>query len=1061
MATRIDREVGKTQLPFFSDLLQNHLIRRAGRNPSQVGLFGLKRANALSDVDSPSESLTTVLNSISQVADAAEVGRYGKFSPQDWLITNELESSEITRNSISRLRDVSKIEGASVSVSPRLRVADRLGFLDSIYGRGSWPGLAAGPTAFFYRISPALRQEVGFIKFTYNPVTLSVSIVELLGPDGSTPLTTETVLGQEAKVVVDIVSYINPTTSEEIGLRGLDISLSAESGGVWKLYSGTSAVALGDLGNTNSFLFKITRPYSFVNLPKWYTESPNNSSKNIPGSADDTSPETSFTILKYADGEFFPVEQKEYWYSGAYIEYRWSFDERASIPGYTSGTNVTQDSNMEFLVPPFPLRFEKNNWGVRWDGYLRLDRVAGGPHQFVFQVQTNSAIKIDLAIEKNIDDEAVWVNVIDTEGNSARETEVSDKYFSSESFTISNVSTSLINYTNNSFTEWEAYIPISIRLFNGGEDKAYDSSTLPARPNFFIKTLQKTTTSPEAFYGLTTNIELVGTDGNWTITGGGQQLIDILEDVTASVGIQLVAKENSGGQLQVISPTTISLTTDGTSVTSTTTGLEATGYTLRISPNLTNFGSSQALWKSRIISPAPTHNSYTDLTDGSFQPIISKQPFDIKPLWWKVLQGGEFNRALTPSLDNNPLEGLISNVFKPVLESNAPGVGLYGNGLGTYSNVPNVILGEARFQVTEPLSSNYIGTRLFPNLLGEGGVVRITALPVNSATFSSSLLLGANDLGGTPNHLTTAVTESEIVRLYWSDVYNGEKFYLHPNLALVSASDDPETVGLPAFYLAGGAVNPVWLSPISVIATELADNLEFTTNRREFIAPLSLDIEKVEIAPGIEVLGFTTNFPPLLSGGDDFVSFNAKYVRYYTNPNLPFQFSRVDGGEGASFADTLKLTYDSGVFNPALSEVPRPPADRVTPFGYDNPTAYTNGICYPPYAINDSLLEQLAISDADLLTQPAGNYNVFWGEPTQVGLGGNKLKLTEKLEFSITSSVPQSQVIEPISSVALQSADYTHRLEVNLPLPPSYDEDVLYHIGSGEGVADKYFLFAR
>ena len=92
MATRIDREVGKTQLPFFSDLLQNHLIRRAGRNPSQVGLFGLKRANALSDVDSPSESLTTVLNSISQVADAAEVGRYGKFSPQDWLITNELES---------------------------------------------------------------------------------------------------------------------------------------------------------------------------------------------------------------------------------------------------------------------------------------------------------------------------------------------------------------------------------------------------------------------------------------------------------------------------------------------------------------------------------------------------------------------------------------------------------------------------------------------------------------------------------------------------------------------------------------------------------------------------------------------------------------------------------------------------------------------------------------------------------------------------------------------------------------------------------------------------------
>ena len=377
MATRIDREVGKTQLPFFPSLLQSHLVKRAGRNPPPIGFFGLKRASALSDVDSPSGSLATVLGAISQVPDAAETALYGKFSPQDWLLTNELVSSEITRSSIADLKDVSRVDGASVSVSPRLRIADRLGFLDSIYGRGSWPGLAAGPTAFFYRVPQSLRKDIGFIKFTFNPATLSVTVTQLLGPDSSTALAPEAILGQEAKVVLDAVSYTNPATLEEISLRGLDISLSLESGGVWKLYSGTSAVALVGLGNTNNFLFKITRPYSFVNLPKWYVESPNISSKSIPGSADDTSTETSFTILEYADGEFLPKKQKEYWYSGSYVETRWTLDERASIPGIDEVTNVTQDSNMEFLVPPFPLRFEKNNWGIRWDGYLRLDRVIG------------------------------------------------------------------------------------------------------------------------------------------------------------------------------------------------------------------------------------------------------------------------------------------------------------------------------------------------------------------------------------------------------------------------------------------------------------------------------------------------------------------------------------------------------------------------------------------------------------------------------------------------------------------------------------------------------------
>jgi hypothetical protein len=1058
MAIRIDKEVGKLPVQPSSLQLQSHLRRRAGRNPASVGFFGLKRAEALGDVDSPSESLQTILESISEILDTGEISLYGKYTAQDWSLTNDLVSSSITQQSLSNLVGASELEGPAVSTSPRIRIQDRVDFLDSFYGRGSWPGLASGPTAFFYRIPRSFVQELGYIKFTYDVSSLDVTVTELLDVDETTPITPSSLLGPEKRIVFELASYINPSTSEEVDLRGASISVSLESGGVWKLFSSASATSLNGLGDIFAFRFKIVRPYSQFNPPAWFTQSPNLANPAIPGGPDDLDPTTSFGILENQNGNFVPVSQKEYWYTGAYVPERWNFNERSF------NNTIVQDSNIKFTAPPFPIRFEESNWGVRWDGYLRLQKRIGGPQQYIFQIQTNTLIKIDLAISKTEVGEPVWENVLDTFVANTRVSEESDLQYSDASFTIDNLSSRFIYYTNNELTEWDAYVPISIRMFYGEADKAYPTFFPPLQPDLFIKTLQKSSGTTEVFFGGLEIIQLSGTDGNWTVTSESiQKIISVLQTENLFASFSLIQAEDVNGQLQSLSPVVpVSLVTDGSVITSTTTGLEAKAYLLRIAPNVSNFGSITALWKSRITAPSPFHSAYADLTDGSFQPIIEKKALDEKPLWWKILQGGPFDRSQAPTLVNNPLEGVINNQFKPLLQSKVPGIGFYGDGLGNYSSVPNVILGEARFNSSEPLTSNYVGIRLSPNLLGEGGKLKIDAIPSNNATFSSPFLLGENDLGGAPNHLTSAISTSQIAQLFWSDLFGGEKFYLHSDLTVVTDSDNPEVLGLPPFNLGGGAgINPVWLGPISVIATELADNVTFTTNRRAFVAPLTLNVEKIEISAGVEALAFTPNFAPLLNGGSDFSGFNTKYVRFYTEPNLPFQFSRVDTGEGLSLSDALKLTYNNGVFISAFSEIPRPPADRVTPFGYDNPAIYSNGICYPPYVVTDPLLEDIAISDANLLTQPKGNYDVFWGDSEAADLGEHTLRLTEKLEFSITASVSQSAVIEPISSVVLQSSDYTHRLEVNLPLPAFYDPDVFEYIGNREKVTDRYFLFVK
>lgn len=1082
MATSINKEIGKTTLPVNSPDLKSALLKGAGRNPPPKGFFGLKRSNALGDVDSPGKARGNVLQAI--VQGDSDLNKYGRYSAADWLITNDLTQSPISQDSLANLSGTSLSSGTTNSTSPRIRILDKLNTFDSFYGQGSWPGLHTGPTAFFYRTPESFITEEGVIKFTFNGTTRGVTVTELREDfeDTSLQFTTQDVIdffSPEKRVVFDLVSYLNPITLEEISLKGVDISLSLEADGSWKVYSSNSVDNLNALEIPGSISFgdikfKFGRPISFFYPPQWFTEDINSASES-----DNNDPTTSFRVLENIGGSFTPVSKQQYWYSGQYVVDRWSTRQKTFIGD--SREAIIQDSNLRFLNPPFVIKNETKNWGVRWDGYLRLDKISGGPTQFGFRVQTNSGVKIDIGIDKDPldNDRVVWVTVLDTFNKNSFDYSTTDTHYSDFSFNIDDVPPRFLRYINPSFTEWEAYIPISIRFFNGGADKAYENFQVPTEPNLFIKTFEKVDPTQRQFYGREIEVEVLDNTGGPTLNPvrfdvGDSDLLSILNNPSASITTQIVKE----GNVFVDVPIQTNLVVVGVDeiwASDVPNDVVGTKYTIQVLPDVQEFinpaitnidyeDNFNPLWITRIVSPSPNHQTYADLIDGSFQPILEKKALDEKPLLWKVLIGDGFDRSLPPSASNNPLEGALENRFKPVLQSNAENAGFYGDGATppTYTDVPNIIIGEARFDNSDPLGSNYSGIRFSANLLGEGGKIIASGIPFNNSDFSNSFLLGENDLGGSPSHLTNATFSSNTARLFW-DVSRAA-FFLHSNLATVAVSDTPGTYGFPNFTLPGGALNPEWLSLITILAVEAGDDPLFNTSQ-SFVAPLTLFVERVQLSPGVNVLAFKTPFESVLQGGSDFANFNEKYIKYYTNSNLPYFYSRVDTGESISLSDVLKLTYDgvSGDFISSVSEVPRPPADRVTPFGYDDP-AYSTGICYPPYSINNPLLKDIAVNDANLLSptlNPAGNYDVFWGDPTLSNLGNHILKITEKLQFSITNGINQADIISGISGITLEASDYTHRLEVSIPLPQSYDEDVFEHIGNGEKVLDRYFLFVK
>lgn len=1041
MATRFDKGIN-----FSGQKLIDFLRKKSPKKESDRNYIGLQRSLALSDLTDPNQALNNLLDGISNL-ETAERNQYGGvFNSSDWRVTSEIVKEGINSTFLSQL-DFSSNLGDGVSITPRLRLNDQISLLNSFYGEGSFVGLHSGPDAQFYR-SP-LPENKGFIKFNFNDLSGSVSVVQLLGIDGSTVITPASLLNGKSQIVLDLDGYSNGDNSFT-PLTGVEISLRLVSPSTWNVEQGLTKLisiknTLTGITTFSDLKFKLSLPYTLLNPPIWFLQSPSNS--QVPGGADDVDPSTSCRILSDQGSSVVPVINRGYWYTKSSMEDRWSNVEYSQIIDQIGDYRKAfiQDSNMQWLSSPSELESEKINWGIRWDGYLRLT-----PRNYIFQVQTNVLVKIDMAIGTN----SSWVNVFDNSVDPALD--LKDAYVSSQSFNTNNVSEQFKYYESE--TSWSAFVPVTIRMFYGQSDKAFPSVLPPSYPNLFIKTTEST--SPKSFKYRKYEVALSGTDGSWTVSSAYiQDLIESLQSTSLSVTYSLIG--TSAGAI-FDSPVSIFMTTNGTTVLSASSlGLTAGSYILEIKP-YTVFYDYQvnltALWRSRIASPSIDHKNYSDMVDNSFTPDLNKASFDSRPEWWKITSGSPYNISLPPSKGNTPLDGFLTNKFKPVLKSDAQGVGLYGSGDGlTFSSRPNIICGEARYSPSDTLGSNYTSIRLTKNAFGEGGRLLIKSLPINNSLYDNPDLLGENDLGGSANHLTAGSTglTSHIAQMFLrtpgspSELYN--KYFLIQNPTLASSSDDPTQVGLPAFS------NPFWNSPVTVYVVSVADDLAFTQNVKSLVSPLSLSVERKTIS-GYDLMCFSSTQDSILVGGSEVSSFSSKYIKFYTESSIAFQYSRVDTGDSISISDCLKLTYSGNVLNTDNSEVPKPASDRVVPFGFDKPE-FGKDLCYPPYNINNPFLKDVAIDDVSLYSTPTGNYDVFWGDSSKPGLDSKTLTLNQKIEFQ---SYDKTSVQSLSTPVTISSSFYTHKMPIELPLDPDiYDEDVTEFFGNSETVKDSFYLFVK
>jgi len=545
-----------------------------------------------------------------------------------------------------------------------------------------------------------------------------------------------------------------------------------------------------------------------------------------------------------------------------------------------------------------------------------------------------------------------------------------------------------------------------------------------------------------------------------------------------------------------------------------------TSYKLRAIPNRDDYSpsldtswNSSLLWSTRMVGPKRGYNGYADLLNVSgttYEPSIFKFPFDEKPDYWKAREGKRYlfydgSSAVPITTSNDPIDGWESNFFKSSLQSNAFQKGLYGDGSNNYSTRKNLILGEAKFNAGDKNSSNYIGIRLTKNDLGEGGLFKFTGLPINNAlanyvgeTENKNKILDENDLGGTPNHQTivgTKTVNSKTIRFYWkggltldpaTDPEAG-KFYLHSDLTSVSGPDDPTSNAngnYPAFD------QPEWNSQIGAFAVSRSTSAG-GANKQGFAGVIPLSVERIKFntstntfpdqdtplgANEVYLLAFSTgveganaNAPAGRSTDTDFSGgLGGEFIEFYKEEDLSFQFKNVDTGKSISFSDVVKITYTGGgsAVEAGNSEVPKPKSSMMTPFGDDNKANYTSGLCYPPYSTVDSALKPTAVTDATLYAAAASDFDVYWGDETTSSppLGGNKLYVTEKIEFSYPSNLNESDVVEsytPSATTSLTSSDYTHRYQVNLPLSGSIPDDATEHIGNLEKVKNAFFLYVN
>ena len=141
----------------------------------------------------------------------------------------------------------------------------------------------------------------------------------------------------------------------------------------------------------------------------------------------------------------------------------------------------------------------------------------------------------------------------------------------------------------------------------------------------------------------------------------------------------------------------------------------------------------------------------------------------------------------------------------------------------------------------------------------------------------------------------------------WNSTSSRFLLYNATDLATRTVSDDPTVYGLPAFGDGSGNPASEWDKPITVSAVANADNLAFTTNVQGFQAPLVLTVERkrYRISPTPKTFVEDTGVLQagqiwLLSFGTSFVpaqtSLNGKYVKFFLEKDVAFQFAKVEIG---------------------------------------------------------------------------------------------------------------------------------------------------------------------
>lgn len=174
-----------------------------------------------------------------------------------------------------------------------------------------------------------------------------------------------------------------------------------------------------------------------------------------------------------------------------------------------------------------------------------------------------------------------------------------------------------------------------------------------------------------------------------------------------------------------------------------------------------------------------------------------------------------------------------------------------------------------------------------------------------------------------------------------------------------------------------------------------------------------------------------------------------------------YQFRKIDSGVGLGIADSLYLKGNAAAsqLNPFAdgSEIPAPPAQIVTPFGYDKSVSASDpglgGICYPPYGTQDIQLLPVVKSTSDINSAAEGQFDVYWGSTDSSkidNLDGKYLQVNKKLIFDFdTDEINNILVTLPIKDkpdFTVSSTTYNAKLLVEIPavIPQDADNNYLY-----------------